>query len=442
MKEKKQYTYSTNQLAKSSIASLGFKAVGMLLSVIISPLILEILGEYKYGVWASVLSLTSWIYTFDLGIGSSIKNKVSASLVKEDYEAARAYISISYMLTAVISIICFLVIFILLQIFDFRKMLGFEELDESINNVIFVAFGLICINFVLVNIQNILTAMQKVELVHAYSTFAQILYYIGLLICRKNALNYIIIVAALQGSSQALKNLIATIKVFYKDIRIRPDIKLVKWKYAHGFLNFGIKAFVIQIASVILNSTDNLIISKCIGASAVTPYDFCHKYFGIISNVFMIVLSPFWVGYSMAYEKKDRIWIKKTLKQSMKILSLFNMGVFFAAFVFRPFSEIWLGKLLNFQKGLIPFMAFYFGAQMFSSTFASFLMGTGNIDRLFVVNIFQAIANVPLSVFFIINMDMRVNGAIIGSIIVITVGAVVAVFESIKVIREINEGVN
>lgn len=440
MKEKKQYTYSTKQLAKSSITSLGFKAVGMLLSVVISPLILEILGEYKYGVWASVLSLTSWIYTFDLGIGSSIKNKVSASLVKEDYEAARAYISISYILTATISIIGFLAIIILIHILDFRKLFGFEKLDESINNVLLVAFGLICINFVLVNIQNVLMAMQKVELVQAYSTFAQILYYIGLLLCRKYALNYILIVAALQGSSQAIKNIIATINIFYSDIRLRPDIKLINWKYAHGFINFGIKAFTIQIASVVLNSTDNLVISKCLDASLVTPYDFCHKYFGIISNVYMIILSPFWVGYSMAYEKKDNVWIKKTLKQSMGILSLFTIGVVFAAVMFLPFSKIWLGKLLNYQKGLVPLVATYFGIQMFASTFASFLMGTGNVDRLFVVNILQAIANIPLSVYLTINMDMGVNGVIIGSIAVMALGAVIAVSESMKVIKEINEG--
>ena len=154
----------------------------------------------------------------------------------------------------------------------------------------------------------------------------------------------------------------------------------------------------------------------------------------------MIILSPFWVGYSMAYEKKDNVWIKKTLKQSMGILSLFTIGVVFAAVMFLPFSKIWLGKLLNYQKGLVPLVATYFGIQMFASTFASFLMGTGNVDRLFVVNILQAIANIPLSVYLTINMDMGVNGVIIGSIAVMALGAVIAVSESMKVIKEINEG--
>ena len=44
-----------------------YKGVSMALSLVYVPIVLNYLGDYKYGVWASILSILSWISYFDLG---------------------------------------------------------------------------------------------------------------------------------------------------------------------------------------------------------------------------------------------------------------------------------------------------------------------------------------------------------------------------------------
>ena len=46
------------------------KGIGMLLGFVYTPLVLAFLGEARYGVWAVILNIVSWINYFDVGIGS------------------------------------------------------------------------------------------------------------------------------------------------------------------------------------------------------------------------------------------------------------------------------------------------------------------------------------------------------------------------------------
>ena len=138
----------------------------------------------------------------------------------------------------------------------------------------------------------------------------------------------------------------------------------------------------------------------------------------------------------MAYEKNDKNWMIKTLRRSTSVTVLFGLGAIIAIFVFKPFSKIWLGRILDYQENLVLLTAIYFILQMISTNFASLCMGTGKIKRLFMVNIFQAVTNVPISVFLAVDSNMGVNGVIMGSIIVMAVGAAVAISHTLQIIKE------
>ncbi len=433
---KNKFLYSTKKLARSSAISFILKGISLLLSMATSSLALQALGDYKYGVLASILSIVSWIYTFDLGIGTGLKNKLAASLGINDYYAARNYIGISYLLTILISLAFLLGAFIAFPFIDISTLLGINSNGENINLVVIIAVGFVCFNFITINVQSIIYAIQKSELVNAYALVGQVCYAALLYLAITKSINSLLYIVIVQGISQVLKNVIATIHIFYQESDFRPKIFHLDWNYKNGLIAFGLQAFAVQIAAAVLNFTDNLVITKCIDASAVTPYSFCYKFFGIISSVYTIILTPFWVSYPMAYEKNDKNWMIKTLRRSTSVTVLFGLGAIIAIFVFKPFSKIWLGRILDYQENLVLLTAIYFILQMISTNFASLCMGTGKIKRLFMVNIFQAVTNVPISVFLAVDSNMGVNGVIMGSIIVMAVGAAVAISHTLQIIKE------
>ncbi|MGL5057442.1 MAG: hypothetical protein ACRC6A_08785, partial [Fusobacteriaceae bacterium] len=69
-----------NNLIMNIISNFIFKGLGIGLSFISIPIMLKYLDKDNYGLWILILSITSWIYTFDIGIGNGLKNRLVESL--------------------------------------------------------------------------------------------------------------------------------------------------------------------------------------------------------------------------------------------------------------------------------------------------------------------------------------------------------------------------
>ena len=51
----KEIKYKGNVIAKNSVLSLIYKGISMGLSLISAPLLLEVLGNYKYGIYVWII---------------------------------------------------------------------------------------------------------------------------------------------------------------------------------------------------------------------------------------------------------------------------------------------------------------------------------------------------------------------------------------------------
>ena len=73
-----------------------------------------------------------------------------------------------------------------------------------------------------------------------------------------------------------------------------------------------------QIAAVVVFTTDNLIITQLFGPAQVAPYSIALKYFNIAQMGFSIIITPFWSAFTEAYTKNDYAWIKNNIKRLIK----------------------------------------------------------------------------------------------------------------------------
>ena len=113
--------YKGNVIARNSILSLVYKAFSMGLSLISAPLLLGILGNYKYGVYSSALSIVSWIYYFDLGIGNGLRFKLTGYLAKNDEEGSKKTVTVAYVLVSAIMLIAVIFVIGFLSFFSADK---------------------------------------------------------------------------------------------------------------------------------------------------------------------------------------------------------------------------------------------------------------------------------------------------------------------------------
>jgi O-antigen/teichoic acid export membrane protein len=80
-------------------------------------------------------------------------------------------------------------------------------------------------------------------------------------------------------------------------------------------LNLGWKYFVIQIAIIVVFSSNNLIISKLLGSSEVTHFNILMQLFSTALIVFSLITTPYWSAFTEANISKDNQWIKSAIKK-------------------------------------------------------------------------------------------------------------------------------
>ena len=429
-----------NIIIRNSILSVGIKGVDYFLSFLTAPLMLACLGDYKYGIYASALSMVSWIYYFDFGIGSGMRNKVSEFLVKDDYDSAQKTISTAYLLISKVSLFIVLGAIAVLVFTNTEQVLNAYISDESLNVILFIAILIASINFVLSLVTNVMLALQKTALNNSYGIISKLAVLVSLWIFARFKINSILFVVIIEGLAQIIKNVLATlyIKKRYQNLLFRKS--KIDNTYKNGILSFGIQIFIMQISALILNSTDNLMIMKLFDATQVTPYSFCYKYFSLINALFSAAISPLWSAYTVAYAKGDAAYIKSILNKSLKFYLITFIGIIVATIIFEPFMDIYVGGNLNFQNGLVFLTALYFVILIFSHIFSSLVHGISKVKYTTIACVISAVLNIPLSYFFSVCLGMELNGIILGSIVCVTISTVVYVITAIREIRILESG--
>lgn len=431
--------YGKKTIYKNSVLSVVYKFASMAISFVSAPLVLKCLGQEKYGVWASLLSIVSWIYYFDLGIGNGLRNKLATSIANNDEKTSKKLLAVSYVLISLMALGIFVIAFVVLHFFDVGKALEIDYLDENVNTIILVALLFACINFVASLANNTLYALQRSSAVSFFNVLGQLFYLLAMVIYLSAGSQLLLLVAIAEGGAQLLKNIVESIYVYGENKELRFTLKNLDFSYSKGIMTFGLQVFAMNMAALVLNTGDNLIITKFLGAADVTPYNFCYKYFGMINSVFVAIITPLLSAYTAALAKNDIKWIYRTLKKNLMLYGVFFIGTIICGFIFEPFAKLWLQQDLGYDFGLIFYTGLYYILLMFTHCFSTLLMGVGMIGMSTILNVAEAVLNIPISIFLAVNCGMGVNGVILGSVICMAMGAVVYPILSVKAIRKIKK---
>ena len=429
-------------IVKNIGLSMIMKPISMVLSLIYTPIALSFLGDAKYGVWAIILNIVTWIGIFDIGIGNGLRNRLAESYTKGNTNDAQSYVSTAYIGTLILSIVFFIVINCIWNVFNLSDIFQLDVYGENVNHIIMISTFFICINFVLSLSKTSAYAIQKSGAISVASAIGQVIQII-VLCCMSKFLNQsLMAVAIMYGVASLAENIILYCYVTNKNQFLVPKISYVKSCYMKSLITLGIGFFAMQICSVVLNTTDNLLISSLYGSSAVTPYSIVYKFFYLFPTVHSIILMPMWSAYTEAATRKDIQWIKNTIKKINWITVAFSVFVFVSIFLFEPFSKLWLGKNLNYGRHLIFLVALYMIAQMIFNSYNSFLCGVGYIKSSTIVAVIETVLNIPLSIWFAKDCDMGLSGIIMGSFCVMLLGTISTPIATYRWIKSVENDTN
>ena len=402
-----------------------FKGISILLSFVYVPVVLNYLGDYKYGVWASVLSIISWISYFDLGIGNGLRNKLSVVLTSDNSKTdAETLISSAYaILSAVVAVISVLG-GLAITLVDWPALLSAWDVSESLLCVVEISFLGMCFSFVLMLCNNIFYAFQKAHVVNLMAVIQQAAMLLSVWLLSLTRTSDLTAVAVFYVCSNILVYGGFTTFVFLRNRGIAPSPKYIDGRVAKDIGGLGIKFFIAQIATLILFTTDNLIISNLFGPEQVTVYSTANKVFTVIISLFVALVVPFWSKTTVDFARGDIGEIRSTLVKMYRLFAVAATGTALLAVIFKPLVALWLGRDLGFTWPLILMMGLYTIVYMWNAIWSQIINGLTLVNFMVAVACVQAVVNIPLSLFLATGCGLGIEGVLLGTILTMAISSV------------------
>lgn len=390
--------HRSSLLQKNIISSFLIKGWSAVVVLMMVPLTLNCLGDYQNGVWLTISSVLVWIDQMDIGLGNGLRNKVAEYMAHGETERTKRLVSSTFAMLTCIIIPVLMVLLLVIAVSDTYQ--AFNVLPSKVSHldqVLMVTVTLICTSFVFKLIGNFYMGLQLPAVSNLLIALGQTLALIGTWIVLKSRSHSLMHIALVNTAAPLLVYLIAyPITFYYKYPQLRPSIKLINFKEAKAVINMGVQFFIMQISSVVLFMTSNILISKFFSPAMVTPYQITYRYFSILLVIFTVVCMPFWNATTDAYERKDIEWIRNATRK----LRLMTIGILVTMVLMVLCSSrvyaIWIGDI-NIDIKMSIVMAIYIFILIYSMRYSYFINGIGKLRLQLIFTALAAVLFIPLA---------------------------------------------
>ena len=386
-------------LQKNIFASFVIKGWSALIVLLLVPATLHCLGEYKNGIWLTISSLLLWIDNMDIGLGNGLRNKIAEYMAHDEFERTRSLISSTFAMLTCIIIPVLLILLLLIALTDPYWIFNASPSKvDHLDQVLMATVTLVCTSFIFKLIGNFYMGMQLPAVSNLLIALGQTLALIGTYIVLWSGSHSLMLIALVNTVSPLIIYLLAFPYTFlYKYPHLCPSLKLIKLKEAKAVIHMGVQFFIMQISSVVLFMTSNILISNLFSPTMVTPYQITYRYFSILLVIFTVICMPFWNATTDAYQKNDIAWIRNATKK----LRLMTVGILICLIVMIALSDIvyaiWIDQQTVIDLKMSIMMATYIFILIYSMRYSYFINGIGKLRLQLIFTTAAAVLFIPLA---------------------------------------------
>ena len=427
-------------IVRGAATALASRGLSVTVSFLIVPLTVGYLGGERYGAWIAISGFLTWFQLADFGLSKGLTNNLADANARGRPEVAQRYVATAFWLLVAAAAalgIGFVIASIWVDwsdVFNVHEQVARAELPLAIA----LAFTIFALGFPLSLVDTICTANQEGAIANLWTSGANLV-----------TLACVVIVTKTQGGMPALVLAIAGARLVvlvasavWLFAKHRTYLATAWSRFDRGLARHlasdGAHFFVIQIAALLLFSTDNFIIARVLGASSVTPYSVTWKLFSISQILASIAFTYLWPAYVDAAARGDVKWISRTFRFTILLVVGFSVVLSIVFVVFgKSIIRVWAGAVAVPPGGLLVWMAAWSVIYAFMSSQACILNATKHLRGQMIYSIVAALVNIGLSVWWA--GSYGISGVIAATVISFLVFAVVPCsLETLFVFRELH----
>ena len=421
--------FSTSRVARLLRAVLSggvARVVSSAITLLSLPLAVRYLGAERYGVWATIATTAVWINLLDLGIANTLTNKISQAYARNDKQYAARFFANALVLTAAMAGLAAIAGAWLLRVVNWTRLLnvGPRVNAGEVRHTIAVAIALMLLALPCNLVNKVLAGYQELHRSNYAACAGAVagLCGLGLGIALRVSMPVLFVLSAGCLTFANLAMLVFVVGSQKPWLRLRP--RLVDGGAVRELLSSGSSFLLIQVAAVVVFSSDNVIVSHYLGPAEVTPYSVTWRLVGLAAVLQSLVFPALWPAYAEAHAKRDYAWIRRTFALTMWGVVGLNLICAAALLLFgRGVIRLWAGAAAVPSRPLLVAMCVW---ALISGcmTFESCLLAALNRTRAqAVLSIVAAAVNILLSVMWVQRIGSLgvIAGTIVSYVVVLVV---------------------
>ncbi|MEG0155141.1 MAG: MATE family efflux transporter [Lachnospiraceae bacterium] len=381
----------------------GFSLVVNLVTVTVYLNYFE--NQQVLGIWLAIQSILNWVLTFDMGIGNGLRNTLTKYIILNDFKMQKKCISSAYIVLGIISLIISILGTKIIQMVNWNNFLNISP--EIIPAKVLIctiqmSFVGLMLYFWLKLIFSILYALQKNAIANLISLISNSLILVfAILFKGKSISSSLIVLSSVQIMTLNLPIILTTIIIFKKKLkRAKPSFRAYDKEFALKILKLGYMFFWVQITLLVLNSTNDLIITRLYGPEYVVEYNVYNRVFMLFVSFFSIITNPVWSSVSNEYNKKNILKISKIYKY-LNALGIFVCGLCFIIIPIFPFIIKIIVGSANIKSNVIYALSFaiFSSVMIMTSSITCIANGINDLKPQMVGNTIAALLKIPIAIF-------------------------------------------
>ncbi|MCS6835711.1 MAG: oligosaccharide flippase family protein [Anaerolineae bacterium] len=400
------------------LASLTARGIGMLTTLITTPLIVNYLGEERYGMWFVLSSLVAVLAFADFGLGNGLLNAVAEAYGRGDMRLARGYISSALVLLIGLALFFGGLLALIYPIIPWARLFNVQSAqavaEAGPSAAVFLVVALLSIPLGIV--QRVQMGLQESYIDSLWVGAGRLLALLSLLLVVSLEADLPWLVLALSGTPLLVTALNGWVLFAHRHKELWPRLTEFDASLVQRLLRSGTLFFVLQVVGVVSFSIDGFVITQIVGPQAVTQYAVPAQLFRLVVVFLAIFFNPLWPAYGEAIARGDWPWVSKTFRASIGLGLVVSLPICSGLALFaQPILHLWVGEVVQPDTLLLLGLAIWTTMNSLNGPIAVLLNGANVIGFQVVTALVLGATNLGLSVF--LTHQIGIPGVVWGSII-------------------------
>lgn len=386
--------------SRNIVFGIASQIVKQLLPFAMRTVILYLLGVEYLGLNSLFTSVLSVLNLAELGVGSAMVYSMYQPIVDDDTDKICALMRLYKIYYRCIGLVVCVIGLILLP---FIPKLINGDVPPNINIYILYLMNLaatVLSYWLFAYKSSILWAHQRNDIVSKVTLITDCIKYAAQFLVLVLTQNYYLYVIAILVT-QILNNIMSAIFAarMYPDYRAEGTLP----KDERTTINHRIRdLFTAKVATVIVYSSDTIVISAFLGLRILAVYQNYYYLFSAVAALITIVFTSVraGLGNSLIVDTKEKV--------TKDFMSFLLIIVWIAGFcstcflcLYQPFMELWVGKDLLAEFGIVICMSIYFFVNCLNVFFNSYKDASGMWHKDRFRPLVEAITNLTLNIILV-----------------------------------------